>query len=125
MSQMPLLNRRYLLLDRLGNGGMGIVYKAADRLLGNRLIAINEMKQSHFSLREIARVTAAFRQEALLLASLSHQNLPRIYDHFSEHGNLYLVMEFINGDTLADVLQQAGGQGLLVEEVLLIAEQLF
>ncbi len=46
-----------------------------------------------------------------LLASLSHQNLPRIYDHFSEDGNSYLVMDFIDGETLAGVLRQAGGKG--------------
>lgn len=122
--QELFLNKRFQLLGYLGRGGMGVVYKAADRLLGNRLVAIKEMKPVHLNLDEIVMVTAAFRQEALLLASLSHQNLPRIFDHFSEHGNLYLVMEYINGDTLGDVLQQAEGQGLLLEEVLLIAEQL-
>lgn len=122
--QELFLNKRYQLLGYLGRGGMGVVYKAADRLLGNRLVAIKEMTHSHLSQEEIASITTAFRQEALLLASLSHQNLPRIFDHFSEHGNLYLVMEYINGDTLGDVLQQADGQGLLLEEVLLIAEQL-
>ncbi len=122
--QKPLLNGRYLLLGQLGKGGMGVVYKAADTLLGNRLIAIKEMSQRHLNIGEIASVTARFKQEAVLLASLSHQNLPRIYDHFSERGNSYLVMEFIDGDTLADFLQQAGGKGLLVKEVLLIAEHL-
>ena len=122
--QKPLLNGRYLLLSRLGKGGMGVVYKAADTLLGDRPIAIKEMSQRHLHIREIASITAIFKREALLLASLSHQHLPRIYDQFSEHGNSYLVMEFIDGDALAEILQQAGGQGLLVEEVLLIAEQL-
>ena len=122
--QMTLLNKRYLLLSHLGKGGMGVVYKAADTLLGDRLIAIKEMSQINLNMLEIANVTAIFKREALLLANLSHQNLPRIYDHFSEHGKSYLVMEFINGDTLAEILQQAGGKGLLVEEVLLIADQL-
>lgn len=122
--QMPLLNGRYLLLSRLGKGGMGVVYKAADILLGDRPVAIKEMSQKHLHIREIASVTAIFKREALLLASLSYQHLPQIFDFFSEHGNSYLVMEFIDGDTLAEILQQAGGQGLLVEEVLLIAEQL-
>jgi len=63
------------------------------------------------SIREVANATTAFKREALLLASLSHQNLPRIYDHFSEHGNSYLVMDFIDGEILAGVLRQAGGKG--------------
>ncbi len=82
------------------------------------------MSQRFLSILEVANATAAFKREALLLASLSHQNLPRIYDHFSEGGNSYLVMDFIGGETLAGVMRQAGGKGLLVEEVLLIAEQL-
>ncbi len=122
--QMPLLSRRYLLQSHVGKGGMGVVYRAADTLLGNRLVAVKAMSQRHLSIREVANAAAAFKREALLLASLSHQNLPRIYDHFSEDGNSYLVMDFIDGETLAGVLRQAGGKGLLVEEVLLIAEQL-
>src|SRR5258708_12418924 len=122
--QMPLLNGRYLLLSHLGKGGMGVVYKAADTLFDNGAVAIKEMRQKHLRIREIDSITAIFKREASLLASLSHQHLPLIIDQFSEHGNSYLVMEFINGDTLADVLQQAEGKGLLVEEVLLIAEQL-
>src|SRR5260370_17666878 len=122
--QMPLLNGRYQLLGHLGKGGMGVVYKAADTLFDNRPVDIKGVSQRHLHIREIASVDAVFKREASLLASLSHQHLPLIIDQFSEHGNSYLVMEFINGDTLADVLQQAEGKGLLVEEVLLIAEQL-
>lgn len=109
--QMPLLNGRYLLQSRVGKGGMGVVYRAADTLLGNRLVAVKAMSQRHLSIQEVANATAAFKREALLLASLSHQNLPRIYDHFSEDGNSYLVMDFIDGETLAGVLRQAGGKG--------------
>ncbi len=103
---------------------MGVVYKAADILLGNRPVAVKEMSRGHLKMPELLSSTTLFRQEAMLLASLSHHHLPRIYDHFSEHGYAYLVMELINGETLADLLEQAGDQALLVDEVLLIAEQL-
>ena len=119
---MRLLNRRYLLIQQLGRGGMGVVYKAMDTLLGNRFVAVKEMSQKNLSLLEVARATEAFKREALLLASLSHPNLPRIYDHFSEEGRSYLVMDFIEGETLAEFLQLAHGQGLLAPEALLIAE---
>src|SRR5579859_131166 len=120
----PLLNKRYMLISQLGRGGMGVVYKAADTLLGNRFVAVKEMSQRNLSLQEAAHASYAFKREALLLASLSQQSLPRIYDHFSEHGHAYLVMDFIEGETLAELLQQSNGQGFLVEEVLFIGEQL-
>lgn len=121
---MLLLNRRYNLLQQVGKGGMGIVYKAQDVQLGNRLVAIKEMSQRNLSRQQLIQATTAFKREALILANLSHQNLPRIYDHFEESGKSYLVMDFIEGETLAELLLQIPGQGLQVEEVLLIAEQL-
>jgi WD40 repeat protein/tRNA A-37 threonylcarbamoyl transferase component Bud32 len=121
---MLLLNQRYYLIQQVGKGGMGIVYKAQDVQLGNRLVAIKEMSQRNLSREQLIYATTAFKREALLLANLSHQNLPRIYDHFEESGKSYLVMDFIEGETLAELLLQIPGQGLQVEEVLLIAEQL-
>jgi WD40 repeat protein/tRNA A-37 threonylcarbamoyl transferase component Bud32 len=121
---MPILKQRYYLIQQLGKGGMGIVYKARDAQLGNRLVAIKEMSQRNLSSQQLIHATTAFRREALLLANLSHQNLPRIYDHFDEDGKSYLVMDFIEGETLAELLSQMPGRGLLLEEVLLIAEQL-
>jgi serine/threonine protein kinase len=121
---MPLLNKRYYLINLLGKGGMGVVYKAMDTLLGSRFVAIKEMSQRSLDPQELAYATATFKREALILASLSHPNLPRIYDHFEEGGKSYLVMDFIEGETLADLLLQTPGQGLRIEEVSLIAEQL-
>ncbi len=121
---MVLLNNRYCLVRLLGKGGMGVVYKAQDLLLGNRFVAIKEMSQANLSAIELLKATRAFKQESLLLSSLSHQNLPRIHDHFDEDGKSYLVMDYIEGETLADLLLQAPNQALFVEEVLLIAEQL-
>ncbi len=53
------------------------------------------MNQDGLSPRELSEATAAFEHEALLLSDLTHPNLPRIHDHFSEHGRSYDVMDYI------------------------------
>lgn len=119
-----LLNKRYRLVAHLGTGGMGVVYQAVDELLGNRLVAVKEMSLDRLNFKDISYATEAFQREALLLANLTHQNLPRIYDHFSQNGHVYLVMDFIAGKTVAELLREAPGHQLSVEEVLFIGEQL-
>lgn len=121
---MSLLNNRYVLLQQLGRGGMGTVYKAMDALLGNRFVAVKAMSQRSLNIQEVARATEAFKREADMLAHLNHQHLPRIHDYFSEGGCSFLVMDYIEGETLAEVLELSNGQGLLPEEVFLIGEQL-
>ncbi len=59
-----------------------------------------------------------------MLAGLLHQNLPRIYDHFSEGGGWYLVMDFIEGETLEEYLNNTTGRLLPLEEVLEVGVQL-
>src|SRR5581483_4920887 len=66
----------------------------------------------------------AFKHEAQMLASLQHPNLPHIYDHFSEKGRWYLVMEFIAGETLESYIQRQPEQRLAFAEVLAIGLQL-
>ena len=118
-----LLKGRYRILSRLGQGGMGAVYKAEDTDIGDRPVAVKEMSQRNLGLQEIAEATDAFKREAHLLGRLFHRHLPRIYDHFAEGGRWYLVMDFIEGDTLEEHLTAAGGK-LPVEEVLDIGMQL-
>ena len=118
-----LLKGRYLILSRLGKGGMGAVYKAADTQLGDRLVAVKEMSQKGLDLQELTEATTSFKREALMLAGLFQRNLPRIYDHFEESGRWYLVMDFIAGETLEEQLAKVGGT-LPVEEVLDIGIQL-
>ncbi len=118
-----LLRQRYHLLKQIGEGGFGAVYKAEDTQLGNRLVAIKEMQPSGLNPQELQEATEAFRQEALLLAGLAHSSLPRIYDHFSEDGHWYLVMEFIDGTTLEQYLTVRGGR-LPVAEALDLGIQL-
>jgi WD40 repeat protein/tRNA A-37 threonylcarbamoyl transferase component Bud32 len=120
----PLLKGRYHLLARLGAGGFGAVYRAEDTSLGNRMVAIKEMAQSGLKPAELAEATEAFQREAYLLAGLKHPNLPHIYDHFREAGRWYLVMDFIEGQTLETLLEQTPAHRLPVNDVLKIGLQL-
>ncbi len=119
-----LLKQHYRILDSVGKGGMGAVYKGEDTQLGNRKVAIKEMSQSGLSPQEVIVAADDFKREAHILAGLQHPNLPNIYDHFSEAGRWYLVMSFIQGETLEDYLNKAKGGRLPVEEVLQIGVQL-
>ena len=119
-----LVNGRYRIVDLVGTGGMGAVYKAADTHLGGRIVALKEMSEQGLSPQEITEAAEAFEQEAHLLAVLHHPSLPSIHDHFSAGGRWYLAMDFIEGETLADYLRLHGTPGLPVAEVLRIADQL-
>ncbi|GHO87685.1 serine/threonine protein kinase [Dictyobacter formicarum] len=122
------LKQRYRILAPLGKGGMGAVYRAEDTQLGNRQVALKEMSQSGLSPQEQKEAADAFRQEALMLARLQHPNLPNIFDHFEENGHWYLVMSFIEGETLEDYFEDcfsyAPGGRLPLDEVLHIGMQL-
>jgi serine/threonine protein kinase len=118
-----LLRQRYHVLKRLGQGGMGSVYQAEDIELGKRLVAIKELSQRGLNQHEAHEAEESFKHEALLLAGLMHPNLPRIYDNFSEAGRWYLVMDFIEGETLEDYLAQKGGK-LLWTEIFEISTQI-
>ena len=94
------LGDRYLIEQRLARGGMGTVYEAVDMHLG-RQVAVKVLREALAS----ARCRERFEREARPLASLSHQNVCAIYDvERSENGVEYLVMELLEGETLADRL---------------------
>jgi hypothetical protein len=103
---------------------MGFVYKARDTLFNNRLVAVKEMRQTGLTPQEVVEAAEQFKQEAMLLASLKHPSLPSIYDHFAATGRWYLVMDFIEGETLADHLNKAPGKALPTSEVLDLGIQL-
>jgi serine/threonine protein kinase len=113
------------MLHEIGKGGFGAVYKAIDTQLAERVVAVKEMSHDYLSPQESAEATEHFKQEVFLLARLKHPNLPSIYDYFPEGGRWYVVMDFIEGETLEDYLNRAGnghraGGPLNVEEALSI-----
>jgi serine/threonine protein kinase/regulator of sirC expression with transglutaminase-like and TPR domain len=124
LPDQTLLAGRYQLLSRIGQGGMGAVYKAADTRFNNRPVAIKEMSSTGLSPASLQEAVTAFEREAHLLADLLHPNLPRIYEHFAENDRSYLVMDFIEGQTLEEYLEQIGGGPLPVDQVIKWAEQL-
>jgi WD40 repeat protein len=124
LSSQVMLKQRYLILGQAGRGGFGAVYRASDLTFGNRLVAIKEMSQSTLNGQELTDAIAAFKNEALLLAGLTHPNLPRIYEQFMEQGRSYLVMDFIDGETLEDRLQRLGQGKLPIEKIMDIVLQL-
>ncbi len=124
LPEQTLLSGRYQLETRIGQGGMGAVYKASDTRFNNRPIAIKEMSRTGLSASQIQEAEAAFERESHLLADMLHPNLPRIYDHFTEGERSYLVMDFIEGQTLEDYLAKAGGDALSLDQVLDWGKQL-
>ncbi|HET8851171.1 MAG TPA: serine/threonine-protein kinase [Ktedonobacteraceae bacterium] len=102
-----LLKQRYRIIGVVGQGGFGAVYKAMDTQRNNRLVAVKEMSKSGLTPQEVVEATETFEREALILAGLSHPNLPALYDHFSDAGRWYLVMDFIEGETLEEHLLEA------------------
>ncbi|MFZ1040649.1 MAG: protein kinase [Anaerolineales bacterium] len=97
-----LLHKRYRIVEILGQGGMGSVYRAVDENLGVEVA----LKENLFTTDEYSR---QFRLEAVILANLRHPNLPRVSDHFvvGDQGQ-YLVMDFIDGEDLRQRMERLG-----------------
>src|SRR5512134_1605631 len=97
-----LLNNRYKIIEILGQGGMGSIYRAVDENLGVEVA----VKENLFTTEDYAR---QFRREAVILANLRHPNLPRVTDHFVNEGQgQYLVMDYIEGEDLRQRMDRVG-----------------
>ena len=99
-----MINNRYLITQKIGQGGMGAVYKVVDTRGGHQTLALKEMSASAVDPDDRPQIVMQFAQEAVLLQRLSHPNLPYVTDKFSVDDRHYLVMEFINGRTLQQIL---------------------
>ena len=99
-----LLGERYEIIEKIGAGGMSIVYKAKDNRL-QRFVAIKELREEFVQDEEFVN---KFRKEALSAASLSHPNIVGIYDVGSDHEIHYIVLEYVEGQTLKQVIEEKG-----------------
>lgn len=99
-----LLDNRYELLERIGTGGMAVVYKARCHRL-NRLVAVKILKPE---LAEDAEFRRRFHDESQAVAMLSHPNIVAVYDVSSSDDLNYIVMELIDGITLKQYMQKRG-----------------
>src|SRR5580692_12269666 len=117
-----IVGGRYRVMRPLGGGGMKLVYLAEDLRLASRECALAEMVDTFTSPQTQKQAVAAFQREADMLAQLSNEHIPRVFDRFSDQNHHYLVMEFIDGITLEQKVQNAGGK-LPETEVIEVALQ--
>lgn len=111
-----VLQSRYRVVRQLGQGGMGAVYEAIDERLDSTIA----LKETFFA---DERLRKQFEREARLLARMHHPALPRVSDHFAEGDGQFLVMHFIAGDDLAEMIAKRRGP-FPTQEVLNWADQL-
>ncbi|WP_059052315.1 Stk1 family PASTA domain-containing Ser/Thr kinase [Paenibacillus senegalimassiliensis] len=112
------LGGRYQIIERVGGGGMALVYKAQDILL-NRNVAIKVLRQQFVNDEEFIR---RFRREAQSAASLSHPNIVSVYDVGQEEDVHYIVMEYIEGQNLNEIIKERAP--LQVDEAVRVASQI-
>src|SRR2546421_12543032 len=111
-----VLQGRYRIVRQLGQGGMGAVYEALDERLDTNVA----LKETLFA---DERLRKQFEREARLLARMHHPALPRVSDHFPEGDGQFLVMQFIAGDDLAEMIANRRGP-FPTDQVLTWADQL-
>ncbi len=122
-----VLRDRYNIIELVGQGGMGAIYKAEDLRLAGRYCAIKEVRpEPRASPSMLAQAREQFYREASTLARLDHPNLPKVSDYFSEGDCDYLVMDFVPGRELKEIVDEARRQGGFLDEkeVLTWADQL-
>jgi serine/threonine-protein kinase len=93
----------YRIIDYIGGGGFGSVFRAEDATTPGRVVAIKELHKKH---TRNAAIKQRFFQEAVAMARLDHPNLPRLFTFGEDHGSYYLVMEFISGSLLSEEIDR-------------------
>ena len=110
LTEGTVLDKRYEIKSLIKTGGMGSIYQAIDKRFNNKC-AVKEMALENIK-KDAAYMTARFQKEAKLLRTLHHPGLPRVIDYFIEQGNYYLVMDFVEGQDLEELLDRYGDPGL-------------
>lgn len=100
-----ILSNTYKILHVLDQGGMGAIYKAESRLLEGEFYAVKEMLDSFSTPQDRQDGLKLFEQEGKILRKLRHPNLPRVHAFFEENNRNYLVMDFIKGRTLENIVE--------------------
>jgi len=120
-----ILRDRYCIQELVGQGGMGAVYRANDLRLEGRVCAVKEilsaLTASSSTSEELEQLAEQFRVEASTLARLDHPNLPKVSDYFSIDGREYLVMDFVEGRDLQEILQESQRRGETLKEMQVLA----
>lgn len=117
LNENHLLKNRYRILSVIGHGGMGAIYLANDERLSGRKCAIKEVEQDPGLLEKLQQEARdQFYREASILARLDHPNLPKVSDFFSSGIRDYLVMDFIPGQDLRSIVDEARRSGNIIPE---------
>jgi hypothetical protein len=106
-SSDPLIQKigKYAVIDVIGSGGMGIVYRAHDAGL-NRTVAIKMLKRADVGPGKVHQLEQFFTRELRATASLQHRNIVTVYESGEQDGNPYLVMECLDGEPVSRVIQE-------------------
>lgn len=119
-----LLHERYRLLTQVGAGGFGGVYRALDTVESSQIVAIKQIRLRGLTPQEMIEATDGFHREVRLLSNLAHPSLPRIRDTFTDPEHWYVVMDFIEGETLENYLKRHARPALPLKEALALGIQL-
>ncbi|MCD4785436.1 MAG: protein kinase [Candidatus Eremiobacteraeota bacterium] len=123
MAAKSLRDGRYSILKVLGEGGMGRVYLSKDTKM-DYLIVIKEMLPYFMSPAEKEYIEKRFKEEAKLLFRLDFHGLPKVIDFFSDRSNLYIVMQFVEGDNLQVIADKRPDSRISIDECLVWMDEM-
>lgn len=109
VEKLPLVGKVYnnhIILDKIGGGAQGDVYLAKQLTL-NRYVALKKLNNRHGA--NSSNFLNVFRQEAQTIARINHPNIVQVYDIFAENDEAFFTMESINGKTIREMIETAGG----------------